>query len=167
MVISIYSFGFLVAFIITKSYRYFGRYYSSVHYVACLSILYTLVCRGYPLWSFRPWWIVTDKVSQLIQFAILFPCTTVLFLRYIPRHTRHRILHFLGFSGLYVLLEWLLVNRHEIIYSHGWNFSWSVVIDILLFTLTWIHMKSWKIAVLMSVCIVLFLIMWFRVPLSG
>lgn len=167
VVILIFSSCFALAFFLTKSYKFLDKYYSTVHFVACTSLLYQVICRGHLLWRFRNCAFLTEKLSYLIQFSVLFPCTTVLFLRYLPRKAWAKVFYILGFVGLYVLMEWLLVVRREIIYQYGWRFGWSVFIDFWLFLMAWIHSRSWKVAVPIAVCIILFLMVWFRIPLSG
>ncbi|QSO50503.1 hypothetical protein JZ785_16395 [Alicyclobacillus curvatus] len=167
MVIIIFTLCFTAVFFLTRSYRYLDTYYTTVLYVSSVSLLYQLLCRGYLLWHFRNWFFFTDKLSTLIQFAVLFPSTIVLFLRYLPQSNWMRGLYFSGFFGVYGVMEWFLKRSGEIVYQYGWNFWWSVFIDFCLFALTWIHSKSWKTAILVSTCITVFLMVRFSVPLHG
>ena len=167
MVILIFTSSFAVAFILTKSYRFLDKYYSTVLYVSCSAALYQAVCRGHLLWLIQDWFFFTSKLSVLTQFAVLFPCTTVLFLRYFPHRKWTRLLYYLGFVGVYILMEWFLSLRNEIAYQYGWTFGWSVFIDFALFAMAWIHSRSWKIALPISACNIAFLMAWFDVPLTG
>lgn len=167
MVIIIFTLSFLTVIVITKSYKYCNQYYPTIQYVSLVSIIYPLICRGYMVWHFPNSGFFTDKVNLLFQMAILFPSTTVLFLRYLPHKVWTRTLYFLGFFGIYAVMELLMVLRKEIIYQHGWNFGWSMFIDFCLFSLMWIHARSWKTAISISLCILTFLVVLFRVPIYG
>lgn len=61
MVILIFSFFFLAVILVTQSYKCFSRYYSTIHFVACLSLFYTLICRGHLLWQYSTWWIISPS----------------------------------------------------------------------------------------------------------
>lgn len=167
MVIIIFTLSFFTVFLITKSYKNCSDHYPTILFVSLVSVIYPLICRGYMVWHFPNSGFFTDKVNLLFQGAILFPSTTVLFLRYLPHKVWTRTLYFLGFFGIYAIMEWLMVLRKEILYEHGWNFGWSMFIDFCLFTLLWIHSRSWKVAMSISLCILIFLVVWFRVPIGG
>lgn len=167
MVILIFSLCFVIVLFLTGSHKYFDKYRSTALFVSTISLLYVLLCRNYMLWNFNQWWLMTSKVSALLQFVVLFPSTVVLFLRYLPVNTLPKILYFLGFFGIYVLMEVCLKLRGEIVYQHGWSFGWSVSIDICLIALAWTHARNWKAAWTVSACIIVFLLAWFRVPLTG
>jgi len=167
MIIIIFTLAIIAAFFLSKSYRSFERYYSTVQYVTLISLVYPLVCRGYMMWRFPNLGIFTDKVNLLFQAALLLPATTVIFLRYLPRAVWSKTLYFLGFVGLYTVMEWLLVARKEIIYAHGWNIGWSIFVDVCMFAVMWIHDRNWKAAVSISGLVLIFLVVWFRVPIEG
>lgn len=166
MVILIFSLCFVIVLFLTGSHKYFDKYRSTALFVSTISLLYVLLCRNYMLWNFNQWWFVTSKVSTLLQFVPLFPSTVVLFLRYLPVN-RLKILYFLGFVGIYVLMEACLKIRGEIVYLHGWTFGWSVFLNFCVFALAWIHARNWKAGWTVSTCITVFLMVWFRVPLHG
>ncbi|MCF8564905.1 hypothetical protein LLE49_09255 [Alicyclobacillus tolerans] len=167
MIILIFTLCFLAAFVLTRSYRFLDKYYPTALYVSLVSLLYQLLCRGHLLWHFRNWHLFTDKLSTLIQFAVLFPCSAVLFLRYLPRRKLARTLYFLGFFAVYVVMELCLKLSGEIIYQFGWSLGWSVFIDFCFFAFTWMHARNWKVALPISASIIVFLMAWFRVPLHG
>ncbi|WP_276356279.1 CBO0543 family protein [Cohnella caldifontis] len=164
MVILIFSLGALAAFLITKSYKYMDPYYPTVLYVVLVSLLYPVICRGYMVWHYPSWGWFTDKVNGLVQSAVYFPCTTVLFLRYFPRRTGSRIAYLAAFVAAYAIMEGLLLYWKQIIYEHGWNFGWSVFIDVCMFSMIWLHSRSWKAAWAVSLCILILLLALFRVP---
>ncbi|MFC0212673.1 CBO0543 family protein [Paenibacillus chartarius] len=167
MVIIIFTLSFLMVFVITKSYKYVDQYYQTVLYVSLVSIIYPLICRGHMVWHFPDIGYFTDKANFLFQAIVLFPSTTVFFLRFLPRKVWSRVVYFLGFVGLYSAMEAFMVMRGEIIYKHGWNFGWSMFVDLCLFGLMWIHARSWRLALFISLCILTFLVLWFRVPMGG
>lgn len=167
MVIIIFTLCFAAVFLLTKSYKFLGKYYSTALYISYISILYQVLCQGHMMWHFRDWLFFTDKLSTLTQFVVLFPCTIVLFMRYLPQRKWTRTLYFLGFVGVYVVMEILLNLRGEIVYQYGWTFWWSVFIDFCIFAIAWIHARSWKTALSISTCIIVSLMVWFRVPLTG
>lgn len=167
MVTILFTLCFLLVFLLTKSYKYFSTYYPTVQYVTLVAISYPLICRGYMVWSYADWGLFTEKANELTQAAILFPSITVLFLRFLPKKVWTRTLYFLGYLGIFALMEVFLVLRQEIIYRHGWSFGWSMFIDVCLFSLMWIHEKNWKVALSISFCILLFLVIVFRVPVTG
>lgn len=167
MVAILFTLCFLVVFLMTKSYQYFSKYYSTILYVSLVALGYPLVCRGYMVWSFNDWGHFTDKANELMQAVILFPSITVLFLRFLPQRIWTRALYFLGFFSIFAVMELYMIARNEIFYQHGWNYGWSLFIDFCLFALLWIHAKSWNTALILSLCILIFLVIVFRVPVTG
>lgn len=165
MIIIFFTLLSLVFFLFTKSYRYITQYYSTVLYVSFISVLYALICSDYGMWQFANWWIFTDHASALVQAAILFPSTTVIFLRYLPKTKKFFIPYFLLFPALYVGMEWITLGRNGIRYLHGWNFGWSVLIDILMFCMILVHHYHFILAWALSTIIIVFLLSWFHVPL--
>lgn len=165
MVIFIFTMLFLGVFLFTRSYEYLERYYSTVLYVSSMSILYALICTNYGLWLFPIWWIFSDHASALLQTAILFPSTTVLFLRYLPRNKWFKAFYFIFFVVLYVIMEWIMLRHGEIRYEHGWNLGWSTLIDVLMFFMILMHENNKKITWLFTVVIITFFVISFRVPL--
>lgn len=164
MVVILYSIVFGIAFLIRRAYRHCRKYYATILYVSATALLYTLICRGYLLWRFPSWWIFNDKTLNLVQAALLLPCSTVLYLHYYSGHKWRRILCFVLFWGLYVVYELLLIWCHGIIYDHGWRFGWSVFIDFSMFVLVTVHARRRRTAIIISACIIVFLVLWFRVP---
>lgn len=167
MVILIFTLLFAAAVFLTRSYRFFDEYYSTALFVSSMSLLFQILCRGHLLWGFRDWGFFTDKLSNLVQFVVLFPATTVLFLSHMPHKKFHAALYYLGFVAVYVVMEAALNLRHEIIYRYNWNFFWSVFIDFVLFAAAWIHSRRWKLTWPLATGVIVFLMIWFRVPLEG
>lgn len=165
MTIIFFSLLFFAAFLLTKSYKYLKRYYPTVLYVSFISIAYTLICTNYGMWTFPVWWIFTDDACALFQATILFPSTTVMFLRYLPTRKWLLFLYFCGFAALYIAMEWIMVQCHEIRYSNGWNFGWSAIIDFLMFIMICLHEYRLFVAWVVTIPIMSFFIIWFHVPL--
>lgn len=165
MIIVLYSLLFLATFLLTKSYRYFGRYYSTTLYVSFISLVYVTICNTYKMWAFPTWWIFTNEASELLQAVILFPCTTVIFLRYFPRNKWFAALYFLFFVALYVVMEWLMVISGEINYEHRWNLGWSTVVVALMCFMIKLHEHNRILTWLLTVVVMAFFVIWFKVPL--
>lgn len=165
MVIVLFSVLFLVVLLLTRSYRYVEQYYSTILYISLTSVFYTLICTNYGLWTFPVWWIFTNQAAALLEAVILFPSTTVLFLRYLPRHSRFVMLYILFFVALYVVMEYLMIQRGQIRYAHGWNLGWSTVVNVLMFLFMLLHERSKRLTWILAVVIVAFFIRWFDVPL--
>lgn len=130
-----------------------------------MSILYALICSDYGLWEYPVWWIFTNNASVLFQAVILFPSSTVLFLRYLPRNRWFVTLYIFFFVVLYIMMEWFMIKRGEIRYGHGWNLGWSMAVVVFMFVTVLLHESNKKLTWLFSIVIITFLISWFDVPL--
>ncbi|WP_284226747.1 CBO0543 family protein [Alicyclobacillus hesperidum] len=164
VVILSFSAIFLVIVFATKTHPCLTQYCKSVLWVTVIALLYNLVCRGYPLWYHPRWWLMTDKFSQLVQIFVLLPCTTLLFLRNMPRRPMAKIIYGLCFLAVYGIYEALLCATHEIIYCHGWSFGWSLLLDACMFFVMWLHNENWRISVGLSGLIMSLFLAWFHVP---
>ncbi|KPV43811.1 CBO0543 family protein [Alicyclobacillus ferrooxydans] len=165
MIIVLFSLLFLVVLLLTRSYRCVEQYYSTILYISLMSVFYTLICTNYGLWTFRVWWIFTNQAVALLEAVILFPSTTALFLRYLPRHSRFTMLYFILFVALYIVMEYIMIQLGEIRYTQGWNLGWSTVVDVLMFLFMLLHERSKRLTWILTVVVVAFFIRWFDVPL--
>lgn len=165
VVIVVYSACFLFAFGVTRAYRQFRKHYASVLFVSGISVLYTLICRGYLLWYFPKWFVFGDKAFNLIHALFLFPATTVLFLHYFRGSKRRRFVCFVIFMAIYTIYEILLMKTGGIVYQHGWSFGWSIFIDFTMFVLIPLNCR-WPLTALISATgVTVLLLLWFRVPI--
>ena len=165
MIIVLFSMLFLVVMLLTRSYRFVERYYSTILYISLMSVFYTLICTNYGLWTFLVWWIFTNHAIAILEAVTLFPSTAVLFLRYLPQRLPWIAAYTSFFVVLYVVMEWFMVQLGQIRYSHGWNLGWSAIVDVLMILFVWLHERSKSLTWILTVFIVAFFIRWFDVPL--
>ncbi|WP_304458931.1 CBO0543 family protein [Alicyclobacillus sendaiensis] len=164
MVVVCFSAAFLAVVLVTRTHAYLTQYCRTVLWIAVIALMYNLVCRGYMMWYHPRWWFVTDKLSQLIQIFVLFPCTTLLFLRYMPSSVGRRLLHFALFLAVYTAFEFVLVMSHEIEYYHGWAFGWSILLDACMLFVMWLHEQNWQLSLGFCGLVTSLFLAWFHVP---
>ncbi|QSO50491.1 hypothetical protein JZ785_16330 [Alicyclobacillus curvatus] len=165
MTIILFSLLFLTVFFVTRSHRYLERYYDTVLYISLISVVYGLICIDFAMWHFPVWWIFTDHASLLFQAVVLFPSTTVVFLRYFPRSRGLIAPYFLLFVIAYVVMEWMMLKLGQIRYAHGWSLGWSTLVVVLMFLMMWLHEKSKKLTWVFTFIVITWLVTWFDVPL--
>ena len=143
----------LVGLFIIICYRWGGwrnwqLYYPTILFLIAGDFISCFVSSSKPLWKYQET-LVSGAITQLLVALLVYPCTVLIFFYFYKYRRRHTALYLLLWVSIYSLLEYLGVKFHYFSYYNGWNFSYSVILDVIIFSLLIIHQK-WPLAALLG-----------------
>ncbi|GAA0329617.1 hypothetical protein GCM10008967_20130 [Bacillus carboniphilus] len=151
-----------------KNWRF---YYPTILFFITGDLLYQFLFHDYSMWEFVP--VGKDKELNLTHthitlmiLSIKYPATILIFLGNFPSSRVKQI----GFIGIWVLIytanEWFTMSNGGIIHQHGWNMKWSILFNIVMFTILAVHRKRPLIAWSFSIAFIIFLFQAHDVPMD-
>jgi len=118
------------------------KYYSTILFFMLGSFYHIAVYHNYPLWRYEPLpplnFISNSTLIALSITFIVFPCTALIYLGNYP-HGKKQYLYIAMWIGLYTLIETVMFLQHGITYHNGWNLAWSIVFNMVLFSIIRVH----------------------------
>lgn len=167
----IYALTWLSALLIWGDYKHWQKYYSTILFFVFGDLLYLhLLHDHYPMWRLVPRGVDYDIGIRPMHITfsiwlIKYPATVMIYLYKFPNGSFLRKFSYIGmWVGIYAVNELIDLRLNLIKYYNGWNFLWSIVFNLCMFTILRIHYKKslWAWA-----CSILFMtILWviFDVP---
>ncbi|MBM7663479.1 hypothetical protein JOC85_004355 [Bacillus mesophilus] len=147
------------------------NYYPTILYFIIGDFLYLyLLSDAYPMWRYVPPIIdeemgVTNSHVSLSVMLIKYPATILIFLSKFPtENTWKKILYILGWVSLYGVNELIDLNLGTIEHYNGWNFWWSSLFNLVLFSILRVHYRQPPLAWLLSMIFMVILWNIFNVP---
>ena len=129
-------------------WRNWAKYYSTILYVIVFDLVYFGLTMGFPLWRYHHPVLGYTYSDFLIAF-IMFPATMLLYLPYQPKEKYKQAGFLLLWVFIYAGIELLQSNIGGMRYFNGWQYWYSVLFDVLFFTMARLHFKYplWTFAV--------------------
>ncbi|MCL6637845.1 MAG: hypothetical protein K6T26_07835 [Alicyclobacillus sp.] len=148
-------------------WRHWERYHATILYLILGGMLYDVLTHDFPMWRYQPdgLWPNHLTVGLRVLF-VTFPCTVLLYLPHYPPGWR-QCPYVLAWAALYSTLEWGLHHVGLITYHNGWRYVYSVLFNLLMFTMLRLHFVRPLWAYGVSVLIVSGLVWAFGVPVSS
>ncbi|WP_251527833.1 CBO0543 family protein [Metabacillus litoralis] len=146
------------------NWRNWREYHASMFFIATGGLLYEYIVKDYALWEFHPDLLYGQDMTVIIYALITMPVSIFLFLSHFPVRWFYRLLYILIWSGIYIAVEWILDVFGRISYQNGWEFGYSFLFDIIMFSVIALHQYYPFRAYILSVFIIIFLILYFKVP---
>lgn len=140
------------------------HYHPSMLFIAVGGLLYEYIVQEYSLWKFHPDFLYSHEMTVIVYALIIMPLSIFLYLSHIPEKWFHRALYILLWTGIYITTEWILYLFGRISYENGWVFGYSILFDIVMFSVMALHHYYPTKAYIVSVFIIIFLIIFFKVP---
>ncbi|MFC5653572.1 CBO0543 family protein [Paenibacillus solisilvae] len=133
--------------------RNWERYYPSLLFAALFNGVYELICYRYPLWQLEPNGLPAAMIPILLLTLLGMPLSTWVFLSNYPKQARilPQIYYIGFFTAIFVLLEFVSVKCGSITYHNGWNLLWSLLFDMVMFTMLRVHFRKPLIGLLLSI----------------
>ena len=97
-------------------------------------------------------------VTDTLYTMVAYPCLVVLFLSHYPEEWRIKIVYYLKYIGVAILIEWAAFQTDSIEYFEGWNLWWTVLFYCIMFPLLRLHHKNPIRAFILSVLVIVFLL---------
>jgi hypothetical protein len=163
---------FLIAGVIWGDWRNWKKYHSTILFLWFGDLLYNVLCHDYIMWKynesiFGQQLLSNHTVISLLIMFVAYPASVLIYLGKFPTEKKKILIWVLSwvtlFSGIeYINLRYLdLVSHH-----HGWNIGWSILFNLILFTILRLHFKYPITALLIAIPIIFFFVFYFNVPIS-
>lgn len=147
-------------------WRNWKKYYPTIQFFMIGEFLYDLLCYNYPLWSFESPLLKVTFSEILIAF-VFYPSTILIYIPHMPTGRLKTILYVLLWVALYTITEELSYLLGFFSYHNGWNLGLSVLFNIVMFPLLWLHYRkplwAWALLVIAAAAG----LMMFHVPISS
>ena len=147
-------------------WRNWRLYYPTMLFFIVGNFSYTLLTYNYPLWEFESPLLKTTGSDFLIAM-VDFPATVLIFLPHYPKEKIRQILYILLWVLTYTLIEIVSYKLGFFSYHNGWSIWWSVLFNMILFPLLWLHHKKPPLAWLASIVLALLFFTHFKLPFSS
>lgn len=157
------------AFIVYKwgDWRNWRQYQASILYVIAADFLYNFLCYRYSMWEYPPNLIFsTHTATSLFYSLTIHPCVLILFLGKYPNGKKRQTFWIALWVLVYAVIEWIEFQMGVIVYHHGWNFFWSVVLMCIALPMVRLHQQKPLWAYGASAVVVTLLLSLFHVPFS-
>ena len=154
-----------------SDWRNWRLYYPSVLFFIICSLLYNLLYYNYPLWKFEPLPIIerllpnNTLISITVSFTI-FPCTTLLYLSHLPKGKKE-LIYMLTWVLFYTLIELISIPCQAISYHNGWHLGYSIIFNIITFSILRIHHKRPLVAWGFVFIAIVIISAYFKLPLDS
>jgi hypothetical protein len=144
-----------------KSWR---EYQASMFFICVGGLLYEYIVKENTLWKFYPDFLYGKEMTVIVYALITMPISILIFLSHFPGKWLQRMVYILFWSGIYILVEWILLVFKRISYQNGWKFWYSFLFDIVMFSVIALHQSRPFLAYILSLFITVFLINYFHIP---
>ncbi|WP_066051715.1 CBO0543 family protein [Robertmurraya korlensis] len=139
-------------------------YHTSMLFISTGGLLYEYIVQENTLWKFHPDIIYGHEMVVIVYAVITMPISIFLFLSHFPEKWLTRIIYIVGWSVIYILVEWVLYFFERISYQNEWTILFSFFFDLVMFSVIALHHYKPLPAYLISLIIIVFLISYFDIP---
>ncbi|MEH6947100.1 CBO0543 family protein [Bacillus sp. JJ634] len=135
---------FLLAAMRWGDWRNWRRYYPTILFFIGGDLLKNALLHDHRWWVYQET-IFGERilfghlVINLLIMAVIYPSTIIIYLGKFPIEKSKRIFWILFWVLIYITMESINLYYDVIDYYHGWHIWWSVIFDIVMFTILWIH----------------------------
>lgn len=161
---------FLLAAIKWGDWRRWKEYYSTILFFIVGDLLKNYLLYNHWMWTYKET-IFGDNILRnhtiisLLIMVICYPSTILLYLGRFPKEKWKQLLWVIFWVILYTVVEYInLKYLHLIRHHNGWGMQWSIIFNIVMFTMFIIHMKKPLLAWVLSFIWIIFLLKAFHVP---
>ena len=146
-------------------WKNFKKFYPTILFLIIGDMLYNLFTFNSPMWSYnKSWFLQNHLLNNLWIMITVYPATVIIYLSHFPKKLNEQIKCIIFWVCLYVVLELIGLHFFNIIeHYNGWNMWWSLLMDIILFVMLFIHYKQPLLAWGLSIFIIIFFLKVFDV----
>jgi hypothetical protein len=140
----IHSIVFLLAAMRWGDWSNWQKYYPSILFFIGGDLLKNALLHDYRMWIYQET-IFGEKilfghlVINLLVMAVIYPSTILVYLGKFPLEKWMRLCWILFWVLIYITMESINLHYDVINHYHGWNIWWSIIFDIVMFVILWIH----------------------------
>jgi hypothetical protein len=118
------------------------RYHTTMIYSAMGNLLYNFLYYDHLLWQYKPNFLPSHIVADLLSTFIILPLTSLIFLTNYPDTVKGKLFRILKFIAIYYAFELLYHKYGVLIYNYGWNIWYSLAWLCMMFPLIVLHHKK-------------------------
>jgi hypothetical protein len=162
---------FLIAGMKWGDWRNWRKYHSTILFFWFGDLLYNVLCHDYLMWEYKESIFAQNILSNHIVITLLimlvaYPASVLIYLGNFPKGKMKIILWVLFWVTLYSLVEYINLRYLDLVAHHnGWTMGWSVLFNLVIFPMLWLHYKYPIKTLLVSMFIIIFFITYFNVPI--
>ncbi|MFB9331152.1 CBO0543 family protein [Paenibacillus aurantiacus] len=152
-----------------RTYRRWRDFQPTLLYVAACDLLYQCLCSHYLLWTYVPKWPIQHQLLTNYMYTFVFlPATALMFIFHYPAEGRLsvKLLYMLKWYAAFVLGEGFYVSTTHMAYGHGWTLWWSMLFNVMMFSLMLLHHNRPLWAYGLTAAAAAFWVIVFHIPLS-
>ncbi len=144
-------------------WRHWKQYYPTILFWALGNLIYLFLTINKPLWKFTTH--LPASLADILMTLVIFPCVILLLLPYFPNNIVKKILYIGVWTFFFSFIEWYALQIKHFAHYNGWNFTYSIIFNIGMFTLLHIHYKDPRWAWIISLATGTFIMIYFKIPL--
>lgn len=166
----IFNLLFVLAAIKWGDWKNWKVYYPTYLFFIGGDLFKNLILDDYRLWSYKETFFGSNilyghLVISFMIMALVYPSTLLIYLGNFPKTRFKKLLWVLFWVFLYSLVEIINVEFLNLFEHHrGWNIAWSVLFNIVMFTVLKIHVSRPLLAWSISILFLIFLWNVFDIP---
>ena len=142
------------------------KYHSTMIYIAMGSLLYYFLYCDHWLWQYKPGFLVTTVIADMLSTFIILPLTCLLFLTNYPDKSYGQVIKIIKYSAIFILFEMIYSKFGLFAYNYGWNIWWSLAWDFMMFPMLALHHKKPLKAYGASIIVMILMLILFPVSLK-
>lgn len=131
-------------------WKHWNKYYSTILFFIAGDLLYSQVFHNNLLWMY-----VTDILNHtlinMLMMVTVYPATVMLFIPNYPKGIFNKVVYTLSWIFLFSLAEYIAVLLGCFSYEDGWSVGWSIIFNLVMFPLLYLHDKkpllAWFLAI--------------------
>lgn len=138
---------FLLAAMRWGDWRNWKMYYPTILFFIGGDLMKNALLHDHLMWTYQET-VVGEKilfghlVINLLVMAVIYPSTIFIYLGKFPLEKGKRIFWILFWVGIYLIMEAINLHFDAFNYHHGWNIWWSLIFNIVMFVILWIHHRK-------------------------
>ncbi|PLS02438.1 CBO0543 family protein [Neobacillus cucumis] len=135
---------FLLATIRWGDWKNWRRYYPTILFFIGGDLLKNTLFHDHRMWEYQET-VLGEKIlfgHLVINFLVMFviyPSTILIYLGKFPMEKGKQILWILFWVLIYLTMEYINLHYKGIKHYYGWNMWWSMIFDLVMFVILWIH----------------------------
>jgi hypothetical protein len=164
---------FLLAAIKWGNWRKWSEYYPTILFFIVGDLLKNFLLYNHWLWTYKETIFAENilrnhTIISLLVLSLVYPSTILIYFGRFPKSKLKQIFWLSFWIFLYSILEYINVHYLNLFSHHnGWNMSWSVIFNIIMFSILRIHYNNPLLAWGLSVIWILFLLHVFNIPIDN
>ncbi|WP_423800878.1 CBO0543 family protein [Neobacillus sp. SAB-20_R2A] len=155
---------FAKVFVDWKRWR---EFYPTVQFYIICNLLYNFLFYQHTLWRYKavtlPW--LNHTLIEITFSLFIVPIVLFIYLQYFPKGKKKYV--YLGFWVTYFsVIELIFEKKGLFVYENGWNLWWSILFNLITFTIIRVHHKNPITAFIISFPIIVVLLLLFHPSLA-